>query len=97
MFKRIREEKWFLVINIISFLIAIFDGFIWRNSNTGFPIFTTLGCFVATLIGVIYQIIKIMKNKYKSKIIPFVILYFSSPFLGFIGGMLGLILGFMIF
>ena len=97
MFKKIIKEKWFFVINIISFLIAMLDGFYWRNSSGGFPIFTILGGTIATLIGIIYQIIRIIKNKYKSKLISFILLYFLSPYFGIVGGILGLLFGFMIF
>lgn len=88
-------KKYFLIIlNVISFCIALLDGFIWRNSDVGFPIFTIMGIFVSSLIGFIYLVYDMIKNKPKNIFARIALIWFSSPFLGVIGGFSGLIMGF---
>lgn len=90
-------KYWFLIVNILAFIVALFDGFIWRDSNTGFPICTLLGCVLASIVGGIYQLIYTFKNNRGiNLLLSLVILYFTVPFYGLIGGVLGLIVGFMI-
>lgn len=91
------EKYWFLIINIISFLISLIDGFYWRNAVTGFPIFAILGTSIASIIGGVYQLIKTIKNNSNNKILKLIKLWFTVPFYGCIGAMIGIYVSFIIF
>lgn len=90
------KKHWFLIINIISFFIAIMDEFVSRNSSINFPVFAILGVIVASAIGGVCLLIRIIK-KYKKvglgqTIIELIVLYFTLPFLGIIGAAAGMLL-----
>lgn len=94
------EKYWFLIINIIAFVIALFDGLVWKDANSGFPIFTLLGWLVAIVIGGVYRLIKIIRNCIALKkilFLDFLILYITGIWFGFIGSFTGLLVGFLIF
>ena len=92
------KKYWFLIINIIAFVVGSFDGLLWKDCNVGFPVFTIYGCLIASLIGGIYQIIQTLVNRKDTNLISrFIVLYFTVPFYGFIGAFLGLMIGGTIF
>ena len=93
------KKHWFVIVNIISFCIAIIDGFVWRNTDTGFPVFMVLGTCIAGVIGGIYNLCLIFSSGYSVKkiVIELILLWFTFPFYGFIGAIGGLLIGFTIF
>lgn len=91
------KKHWFLILNIITFTIALIDCFIWRNSYGGFPIFTMFGIIIVTIISWIYEIAQMVKNKHNCIILRLIVLWFTVPFYGIIGVMSGIIVGFAIF
>lgn len=48
------RKHWFLMINIIAFVFALFDSF-------NFPIYSILGCVIASILGGIFQAVEVFK------------------------------------
>ena len=91
------SKHWFIILNVIAFFVALIDGFVWRNSNTGFPIFMILGVSIVGIVGGIYNLFLIFTSGDKNKniFLELILLWFSFPFYGFIGATCGLLTGFL--
>lgn len=95
--------RWFLIINITSFLIAILDPILWilvyKVTEGGFPIFTMFSLFIGLILGLIYLIFKLFTSKDKKTILILLlvnIFSFVMPIVSLGGAILGIMIGFFI-